>query len=588
MTNGNPVGAASGAGNEVACGEGAQAAGRDPIAIGTNAMPPAAAQSAVAIGTNALAEGQNAVASGTRAIDRPRQYCGGDRSIEHGLGGRSLTLGDGANATGASAAALGRTSRATAQNTTAIGVNASALTESAIAVGASVLGAGAIASGFRNTALGIGSVAAGNTTVAIGSNANTGALDQVSIGTNAGTGTNGNTGGIALGGNAGINVVGTENVAVGRNAGGNVLSNTNYAIGARSGRNVNGADNLATANGSGGDVEGNAAAEPVQNGDTVTVDAGSNIKLTQNGSTIAIAAKADVVFDSVTAGAGAGQVILNDGGISVGGKTYVDSNGLNANDQRITGVANGENDIDAANISQLRAVQALVDQGWTVTDAQGRQAKIGANGRVSFESADGNIEVAQTGIDQDGKVTVALNRNLALDSVALGGVALDAGGLSIAGGPGITSAGVDAGGKPIANVGAGVDPTDAVNLAQLEALGTAATTHYYRVNSSGPGNRDNDGASGVDAVAIGMDAVAAQRALPKRWPPPAVSSSVSLTPMPALPRRLCSVSARRGRSAPSSTSLPDASMPTAPMPSTAVSFTPPTKRWRQWTIASTI
>lgn len=1065
--DGNPVGTASGAGNEVACGEGTQAAGRDSIAIGTNATTSAAAQSAVAIGTNALADGQNAVAFGTRAIASANTAVAiGQSSMASAAG--SLALGDGANATGASAVALGRTSRATTQNTTAVGVNANASTESAIAVGAnarasgagaSVLGAGATASGFRSTALGIGSVAAGNTTVAIGSNANTGALDQVSIGTNAGAGANGNTGGIAIGGNAGVNIVGTENVAVGRNAGGNVLSNTNYAIGARSGRNVNGADNLATvisagnqvrgsanaaigyhagqyvgvgntaaelavvtaggkvagtfydaagaavaavssnnniaigvqagryvagsnnlalgtragqfvnydpatglplpgysadtlgggsgnvalghgagnyvkgrynialgynagsgtaaavlerdyslslganavasaassaalgfgssarrlrgvaigadaksvlyadgsqydprrgdqsnnatrpsvavgyrteatgddavalgvntvatgrssvalgetayaldtdaiaigndaiaggdrvnaagasartghnsiaigsyaqavngastaigsrarainngassfgisalskgqrslalgaysyvgengtsatavgyqtiaadgalystalgtgavvsgsysgvwnasvhanpnmladaersyvggdnnyaignknvigdqtsntfilgnnvklgaasaelvttngtgtgndissrretvtyagarnldnmvalgsntavgvsngvalgygsnaaidkgvvgadplnaaadkanpvwtstsaavsigdvaaglsrqitgvaagaqdtdavnvaqlkaagfnlaaANTSGGDVEGNAAAEPVQNGDTVTVDAGSNIKLTQNGGTIAIATKADVVFDSVTAGAGASQVILNDGGISVGGKTYVDSNGLNANDQRITGVANGENDTDAANIGQLRAVQALVDQGWTVTDAQGRQAKIGANGRVTFESADGNIEVAQTGVDQQGKVVVGLNRNLVLDSVTLGGVALDAGGLSIAGGPSITSAGVDAGGKPIANVGAGVAPTDAVNLAQLQALGTAAATHYYSVNSSGPGNRDNDGASGVDAIAIGMDAVAA-------------------------------------------------------------------------------
>ena len=55
----------------------------------------------------------------------------------------------------------------------------------------------------------------------------------------------------------------------------------------------------------------------------------------------------------------AGNVTANS--YKVGDKTYIDANGINANDQKITNVAAGTEDSDAANYGQLRKVERRVD-----------------------------------------------------------------------------------------------------------------------------------------------------------------------------------------------------------------------------------
>ena len=68
--------------------------------------------------------------------------------------------------------------------------------------------------------------------------------------------------------------------------------------------------------------------------------------------------------------------------------------------------------------------------------------------------------------------------------------------------------------RQITGVAAGKEDTDVVNVAQLKAMSSAAKTHYYSVNSTEAGagsNRDNDGATGTDALAAGVKAQAAQR-----------------------------------------------------------------------------
>ena len=68
--------------------------------------------------------------------------------------------------------------------------------------------------------------------------------------------------------------------------------------------------------------------------------------------------------------------------------------------------------------------------------------------------------------------TVALNNNLDLSnagSVTIGDTKVEAGGLTITGGPSVTKeGGINAGGKAITNVGAGTNATDAVNKGQLD------------------------------------------------------------------------------------------------------------------------
>ena len=57
--------------------------------------------------------------------------------------------------------------------------------------------------------------------------------------------------------------------------------------------------------------------------------------------------------------------------------------------------------------------------------------------------------------------------------------------------------------RTLGNVANGVNDNDAVNVSQLKA----ATVKYFSVNSTEAGNKNNDGATGPDAIAIGPGAV---------------------------------------------------------------------------------
>src|SRR5690606_16282173 len=64
--------------------------------------------------------------------------------------------------------------------------------------------------------------------------------------------------------------------------------------------------------------------------------------------------------------------------------------------------------------------------------------------------------------------------------------------------------------RQITGVAAGTQDSDAVNVAQLVAAQEAATTHYYSVNDNGVagGNYNNDGATGINAMAAGVGTTA--------------------------------------------------------------------------------
>ena len=97
-----------------------------------------------------------------------------------------------------------------------------------------------------------------------------------------------------------------------------------------------------------------------QLGDTVTVKGGATGTLSDgnigvvsdgNGTLNVKLAKTLTGLDSVTAG----NTKIDNSGLTVGGKTYVSPTGLNANNQKITNVANGSDPNDAVNYSQLQA-----------------------------------------------------------------------------------------------------------------------------------------------------------------------------------------------------------------------------------------
>ncbi len=102
----------------------------------------------------------------------------------------------------------------------------------------------------------------------------------------------------------------------------------------------------------------------------------------------------DASFNSVTTG----NTIINNTGLSVGGKTYVTSSGLNANDQKITNVADGVADTDAVNVRQLKKITvngATAKSGKNIT--VDNDHKVNLNDNITL--GDDNDSSKQVNID---------------------------------------------------------------------------------------------------------------------------------------------------------------------------------------------
>ena len=107
-----------------------------------------------------------------------------------------------------------------------------------------------------------------------------------------------------------------------------------------------------------GEVGGNAE-KKVAMGDTVTLTAGDNIKITQNEKNLTVATKENVTFTNVTTG----STSLDDKGLTIKNGPSVTKDGINAGDKKITNVSNGTisaDSKDAVNGSQLHATNQNV------------------------------------------------------------------------------------------------------------------------------------------------------------------------------------------------------------------------------------
>ncbi len=106
----------------------------------------------------------------------------------------------------------------------------------------------------------------------------------------------------------------------------------------------------------------------IKGGATATDITDNNIGVVSDGSTLNVKlAKTLTGLDSVTAGG----TTINSGGLTVGGKTYVSPNGINANDKKITNVANGDiaaNSKDAVNGGQLHDAKTELNKN--ISDAK--------------------------------------------------------------------------------------------------------------------------------------------------------------------------------------------------------------------------
>ena len=143
----------------------------------------------------------------------------------------------------------------------------------------------------------------------------------------------------------------------------------------------------------------------------------NNIGVVSDGSTLNVKlAKTLTGLESVTAGG----TIINSVGLTVGGKNYVSPNGINANDQKITNVANGDvaaNSKDAVNGGQLHDAKTELTNKGLRFDADNNAEKTNKLGSKVTVNGDDNIttEISQTG--DDTKIGLKLKKDLNVTSV---------------------------------------------------------------------------------------------------------------------------------------------------------------------------
>ena len=198
------------------------------------------------------------------------------------------------------------------------------------------------------------------------------------------------------------------------------------------------------------------ADQKIKAGNKVTLQAGKNLKAKQtngaNGAQVEFSLKDSISLTEVTAGTGDNQVVLGNNGVQVGGNTYINKDGLNANSKVISNVADGVNPNDAVNKGQLDAVKGVADS---------------AVKSVKAKDGEENLVVDNT---DPKNPKLSLKKDLTVDSVKAGDTTVNNDGLTIAGGPSVKKDGIDAADKKITNVEAGnvaENSKDAVNGGQL-------------------------------------------------------------------------------------------------------------------------
>ncbi|WP_386688850.1 YadA-like family protein [Lonepinella sp. MS14437] len=434
----------------LALGTSSVASGTDSAALGSRAN--ATATSALAVGSTANATAKNATAVGGQA---------------QASGETSVALGTAANASKSSTVAVGASSSAAGDNAVAVGVKTTATTNSAIAIGnqanatgetsSIAIGRESVASGTSSIAQGYKSSATGGTSaIAIGRESSASGTSAIAQGYKS-SATVANS--VALGSNSVANTaagaVGTDPLSVASTTDlasttwkstyaavsvGNGSTATRQITSVAAGTQDTDAVNVAqlkvagfklATTASAGEVDNSSTADKnIQNGETLTVDAGKNIKVTQTGQNVSIATKDEVEFTSVTAAgtklSSAGLTFVDSTGTQVANSPSITATGINAGNNKITNVANGTGANDAVNFSQLQASQAAskedvksTDKTVTVTKTQGADnsnifdLSVNVDGTsITKNSTTGALQVNTTTLTTTGgKVDTPANTN---------------------------------------------------------------------------------------------------------------------------------------------------------------------------------
>ncbi|CAH1043410.1 ESPR-type extended signal peptide-containing protein [Halomonas sp. TD01] len=460
-----------------------------------------------ATGINALAAGTNALADGNS----------------------SLAMGDGARtaSTGEDQVAVGTGALAGGNKSVAIGQGARAATDLFDGgIEAVAIGSGASAQGTGNVALGSDSVADGSTLATAAYQPLDSSGNPIAVAAPTATS------------EVSVGTVGDERRIINVAAGAEDTDAVNVS-------QLKAVNELASA---GWDVQTNGdTATNVAPGDTVQFIDGKNIDITRNGADITVATADSVVFDDVTI---TGGPTLTGGGIDMNNTTISNlADGVNANDAvnlsqlegaaaaSKTEVAGGTNvasvdkatGINGQDIYTVNADGASVSAGSGAVDVAAAApdannvtdyaVDLSQASKDSLTLADSALQTVVTQIDGTVVKTIDQNDNVAnfisgdnIELSDLGGAIeiatspnLTADSLAITNGPTLNDNGIDMGGNTITNLGDPVNAGDALNLKYFDEN----RTRYYSVNDDGviQGNYENDGATGVNAMAAGVEAI---------------------------------------------------------------------------------
>ena len=201
-----------------------------------------------------------------------------------------------------------------------------------------------------------------------------------------------------------------------------------------------------------------AAATNVAPGDSVDFSGDDNVSVSNKETRVTVALNKDVKLNSATFE----DTVINANGLTIGGGTSgleFSKNRVSVGGQQIHDVADGEADMDAVNMSQLKEKTAASKT--TVSD--------GTNTKVtSTEAKDGHTDYQ-----------VNLNKDVQLNSATFGDTVINANGLTIGGGTSgleFSKNRVSVGGQQIHDVADGKDDADAVNMSQLNKQAAASKT----------------------------------------------------------------------------------------------------------------
>ena len=182
---------------------------------------------------------------------------------------------------------------------------------------------------------------------------------------------------------------------------------------------------------------------------------GSNITTESEDNKIKVELSKDLKVDSVTAG----NTVINNDGVTADkvtvGDTVIEDGKVSVGDTTIeeNKIAMGDTLITNDSVTTKSVTADEVTAGDTTINNDGVTTN--------------KVTVGDTTINNDGVTT---------NKVTVGDTTINNDGLTIDGGPSVTKDGIDAGGKKITNVAAGVAGTDAVNVDQLKEATTGLRT----------------------------------------------------------------------------------------------------------------